>query len=145
MGAGPAKKLTDHALPPLRTNDESQLAMLPWLAKGFGPVHTSNQSSLCGLFALCIAFQTAREYLKTPGENVTHLTPDRFIEIFKSDEYFKLVDTTVAAQKAAMWVDQENTELKDTLTQTSNLDIVSAFYLNLHMLIHLKISRTKST
>lgn len=143
MAKGPAKKIEDPPPPPLEPNDESRLALLPWLAKGFCPIQTSAQDYMCGIYALCTAFQSAREYLKEPGETIVHLTSDDFSELFHGDEYTVMAEEVVRVQKDIGFAAEDSTELEDMLSQKSNLDIVGVFRLKYSLFMHLTISRCK--
>jgi hypothetical protein len=122
----PDPSFSDLPLPPLHLTADTRLTLLPWLAKGFCPSHTSGKNNLCGVWALWRAFREAQAALNLPGEKINHISKERFDALLKGSKYRQLADRVVKAQSSLGFVADED-EFKKLLAQKSNLDIVSPF------------------
>lgn len=118
-------------IPQFRLPDETRLALLPWLAMGFGPVRTSASGLMCGLYALSKAFNAAQEALKAPKEEIAITPAGRLIAIFRGPRYKELATELIDLHKlhgfATADIDQE-------FSAHSNLSIVSASHLKVSLI-----------
>ena len=78
--------------PPTQTNSTHRHLLLPYLALGFAPTHTSGANYECGLRALLRAYRDARDALRPPGAPVPrHATLTDFRNLLDSEVYRNIV------------------------------------------------------